>query len=153
MSDECIGCDVIVGRIDPPGGIIYQNSHWVVNHAVANPKPLLKGLLIIQPKRHVEHIADLSVEEMLSFAPLLRNVCLALRKVLQPAKIYACSFGDGVKHVHFIIIPRSSEMPPEGSQVLEEVVHDKLWTCMENEAAEVVFNVREELHKSFKQDG
>jgi len=145
---ECIGCSVISGEISPPGGIIHEGNHWVVNHCIADPEPLLKGLLIIQTRRHVEHLSDMTIEEMEEFGPLLGNVTAALSEVLRPPKIYACSFGDGVRHVHFLVLPRNNQMPADGSKVLQEVIKDGKWVCGVNEASQVAADVRSALQES-----
>jgi hypothetical protein len=38
--------------------------------------------------------------------------CSAVARALEPAKVYACSFGDGVKHIHFWILPHPAGMRP-----------------------------------------
>ncbi len=60
-AGSCLACDTIAGKISPPGGVIYQNEHWLVDHAVS-PAPL-RGFLIVKSKRHVEDIADLTLAE------------------------------------------------------------------------------------------
>ena len=142
---DCIGCSVINGDISPPGGIIHESAFWVVTHCIADPEPLLKGLLIIQPKRHVEHLSDMRTGEMQEFGPLLRNVTAALSEVLQPPKIYACSFGDGVRHVHFLVLPRTDEMLADGSDVLREVINEGKWACSVDQAIQVASDVRSVL--------
>lgn len=81
-------------------------------------------------------------EEMDEFGPLLRKITAALNKVLHPIKIYACSFGDGVKHVHFLIIPRSDQMPANGAKVLQDVIDDRNWVCQTDEASQLAADVR-----------
>jgi len=143
--DRCISCDVISGNIEPPGGIISEDRYWVVNHSVASPVIQMRGFLIIQLKRHCEHLADLTLEEIAAFGPILRNTCIALSRVLRPAKIYSCSFGETTQHVHFWIVPRSADMPADALQVLTRMINEKAWSCSEAEAAEVARLVRKEL--------
>jgi hypothetical protein len=32
---SCLACDVLAGRIEPPGGTIYEDEFWVVEAAEA----------------------------------------------------------------------------------------------------------------------
>ena len=112
--DPCLACAVITGQITPPGGVVYEDDYWLVNHSVACPVILMCGFLIIQPKRHCEHLAELTLEEMEAFVPILHRTCVALSRVVQPAKIYACSLGEATQHIHFCLIPRSADMPADG---------------------------------------
>ncbi len=55
-----IAC-IAAGRRSAPGGVIYRNEHWMVDHAVIR---LLRGYLILKPVRHVHEIADLATERI-----------------------------------------------------------------------------------------
>ena len=77
--------------MQPPGGVIYEDAYWQVDHGL---EPIaLAGWLIIKPKRHCEHIAELAPEETASFGLLLRNTARALTEVLYPAKVRVHSMG------------------------------------------------------------
>ncbi len=152
MKKDCIGCEIVMGNVLPPGGILYNDTYWTVNHVVGNPRPLLRGMLILQPKRHVEHIHELTIDEISASAPIIRNLCISVNKVLAPEKIYVCSFGEGVKHVHFVILPRSKEMPSNGARVLREVIEENKWACTKQEAIEVADKLKRELIKNSQQD-
>ena len=105
-----MSCDILSGKIPSPGGVIYENDDWHVDSV--QPPVVWKGFLIVKLKRHCEHIAELTPQEALSLGPTLQQTCRALSDVLHPAKIYVCSFGDGVKHIHFWVLPRPPEMRP-----------------------------------------
>ena len=143
--EKCLGCEIINGRIITPGGIIYEDEHWMLTHSVSSHLPPLKGMLILQPKRHCEHLAQLTSGETENLGLLLRNTCKAIEEILYPSKIYACSAGEGVKHVHFMIIPRMDGMTI-GADLLNEVIEDHLWTCSVEEATDVAIKVRNQLH-------
>lgn len=107
---KCLSCDIVTGKQLEPGGVIYENAYWHVGSAVG---PLVwRGFLVIKLKRHCEHLAELTPEEAAVLGPVIRTTCLALTEVLRTAKVYVCSFGDGVKHVHFWALPRPPEMHP-----------------------------------------
>jgi diadenosine tetraphosphate (Ap4A) HIT family hydrolase len=113
---RCLSCDIVTGKQVEPGGVIYENTYWHVGSAVG--PTVWRGFLVIKLKRHCEHIAELTPEEAAVLGPVMRTTCLALTEVLRTAKVYVCSFGDGIKHVHFWALPRPPEMRPGMHPVL-----------------------------------
>ena len=104
----CLSCDILAGKVSVPGGAIYEDDYWVVESVI---RPVFwRGFLIVKLKRHCEHLAELTPEEAAALGPILQSTCAALTEVLAPAKVYVCSFGDGVKHIHFWVLPRPPEM-------------------------------------------
>ena len=57
----CLACDANAGRLKAPGGVIYEDDLWRVEHALS--PALLRGWLIVKPRRHVEHLAELTRDE------------------------------------------------------------------------------------------
>lgn len=67
--------------------------------------------------------------------------------VVSPQKVYVCSFGSVVKHVHFYLIPQMAGMPNAG-ELLEELAAGRR-ACSDDDAADVAGRVRAELvHQS-----
>jgi diadenosine tetraphosphate (Ap4A) HIT family hydrolase len=141
MMDKCIGCEVASGSIKTPGGFIYQDEFWTVTHSIYSTGAPLKGMLILQPKRHCTLLANLTSDEIENLGLLLRDTCKAVNEILRPEKIYACSVGEGVKHVHFMIIPRMAGMPI-GAELLKQVIEEHKWGCSFEEAADVAIKVK-----------
>ncbi len=112
----CLSCDIVAGKQVEPGGVIYENACWHVGSAIG--PPVWPGFLVIKLKRHCEHLAELTPAEAALLGSLIRSTGQALTEVLQPAKVVVCSFGDGVKHVHFWALPRPPEMRPGMHSVL-----------------------------------
>jgi diadenosine tetraphosphate (Ap4A) HIT family hydrolase len=142
--EKCIGCEIVLGRLNTPGGIIYEDEHWTVTHSVASNGAPLKGMLILQPKRHCTHLADLESEEVENLGFILRNTCKAIDAILHPMKAYACSFGEGVKHVHFMIVPRMPGMPI-GAELLKQVLEEQKWVCSFEEASDLAIKIHNKL--------
>jgi diadenosine tetraphosphate (Ap4A) HIT family hydrolase len=140
--EKCLGCGIVSGEINTPGGILYQNAYWMLTHATSSNGAPLKGMLILQPKRHCTHLADLQPEEVKNLGPLLQKTCKAVSDILHPEKTYACSFGEGVKHIHFMIIPRMPCMPI-GAELLKQVIEEHKWECSREEAADVAIQVHD----------
>ena len=106
----CMSCDVLAGRRSEPGGVIYEDAYWHVGSMV---RPVFwPGFLVVKLKRHCEQLSELTPEEAAALGPVLQRTCQAVARVLAPAKVYVCSFGDGVKHIHFWILPRPPGMRP-----------------------------------------
>jgi diadenosine tetraphosphate (Ap4A) HIT family hydrolase len=145
MADGgCIACDVVSGRIVPPGGIILDDGLWVLSHSVS--PVLLRGWLILEPRRHVEHLAELTEPEAASLGLLIGRVSSALMRALQAEKVYACSFGELVRHVHWYLIPRYADMSVHGVAVLNEMfANPSPWACGDEDAAEAASGVRAAL--------
>ena len=150
LVDGCLACDVLAGKVTPPGGVIYDDQYWRVDHSTS--PVVLPGFLIIKPRRHVEHIALLTAEEMAAFGPLLRNTSRALAHVLHPAKIYATSFGESVAHVHWYMLPRMPDMPPNGIEVLSRLFSEMPWVGSDEDAAAIAGQVRPILTEMMRQD-
>ncbi len=116
LVNNCLECDILTGKLDTPGGVVYEDNYWVVRNPLS---PLvLPGYLILRLKRHCEQLADLTPEETATLGPTLQKTCKAIMHVVHPVKIYVGSFGEDVAHIHFHIIPRMHDMPMGSIQVL-----------------------------------
>jgi diadenosine tetraphosphate (Ap4A) HIT family hydrolase len=110
----CITCRLNRGEwTSPPGGTIYRDRLWVLEHAI-EPIPLV-GWLVLKPYRHVEAFADLSEEEAASFGPLTHCITRAMTELLHPAKIYLSLYAEAqdFPHVHIHLIPRFDDTPAD----------------------------------------
>lgn len=145
MNINCLSCNMISGKEKPPGGILFKNELITVAHSI--PPAQCKGFMIVQPKRHVEHIAELTEEEIVEIAKAIRNTAKAIKKILNPEKVYTTSFGESVKHVHFYVIPRMKGMPAKGVATLDEILYEGKWRCSNKEAEEVAVKIKEMLNK------
>lgn len=145
----CVSCDILSGRHGVPGGTVYEDEFWHVDSVV---RPVFwRGLLMVKLKRHCEHLAELTPEEAASLGPILRAACAALSATLDPAKVYVCSLGDGVKHIHFWVLPRPAGMRPglhwvlanlDLRSVLTRRLGVKRWICSDKEVAQMVSQLR-----------
>lgn len=142
MADAaCLACDVVAGRITPPGGVIFDDGLWQVDHALS--PAFLRGWLIVKPRRHVEHFSDLAAEEAVRYGPVLGATVRALREALRPERVYACSFGESVHHLHVHLVPRYAELPPDGPELLPRLfADDRPFGCADEEAAQAAAAVR-----------
>jgi diadenosine tetraphosphate (Ap4A) HIT family hydrolase len=142
---DCLGCDVVAGRVAAPGGIIWDDALWQVDHAVPL---LLRGWLIVKPKRHVESIAELDPDEAAALGPLLRDTAAAVTAALQPERVYVLSLGESVRHVHWHVLPRYADMPADGVEVVPHLFSpERPWECSEADAADAAAAVRRLLRR------
>lgn len=116
LVDRCLAYSVLSGKVQAPGGVIYEDNYWVLEHSLS--PVLLPGYLIIKLKRHSEHLAELTSEEANALGRIIQNTCSALSRVVKPAKIHVCSWREQVKHIHFHVIPRSLAMPVVNLELL-----------------------------------
>jgi diadenosine tetraphosphate (Ap4A) HIT family hydrolase len=146
-AQNCLSCDVVAGRRETPGGVIFESELWHLSHQISPVQ--LAGFLILQPKRHVEQVGDLTAEEAATLGPLLSAASQALNRHLEARKVYVCSFGSVLLHVHFYLVPVRPAMPSDltGSKLLDEVFTGR-WACDDAEAADAAARVRVELAKN-----
>lgn len=108
----CLACDLSAGRRPCPGGKIDVTPGWVVEHCVG---PLGVGTIIVKPKRHLLHVADLSAEEAAELGPLLRRTAAAVTEAFDPEQVYVClwSHAGGVPgHIHWVVQPVAAAADP-----------------------------------------
>ena len=138
MMAECFSCAVNAGRIVAPGGVIYEDDHWLADHGV---DLLIRGYVVLKPKRHVHELADLLPDEAATLGIAARTVVAAMRSALGTERIYVCSFGETVRHVHFHLLPRYAEMPGLGPNLIPDLFSER-WRCTVDEAEDAAARIR-----------
>jgi diadenosine tetraphosphate (Ap4A) HIT family hydrolase len=89
--------------------VVYEDPRWIVRSV--SPTPAVAGWLIVQARRHVSDISELSVEEADSFGPLLKSLAERLRESTGALRIYTGSLNEGTPHFHTHLLPRLPRMP------------------------------------------
>jgi diadenosine tetraphosphate (Ap4A) HIT family hydrolase len=103
--DGCLACDLSSGRVPLPGGVICETSLWIVEHCVG---PLGLGTLVVKPKRHVVHVAELDHAEAGELGPLLRDSARCAAEVTSPDQVYVTLWshaGGRPCHIHWVVQP------------------------------------------------
>lgn len=106
---RCSACAEVAGELSAPGGVILDDGLWFVSHhtgAFTDP-----GELIVKTRRHCESLAELTPAESAALGPVLRAAVNALERVVVSERIYAVSFNERLRHVHFLLLPRTAAMP------------------------------------------
>jgi diadenosine tetraphosphate (Ap4A) HIT family hydrolase len=109
QNTDCLVCRTLRGAVTPPGGVICEDQHWLVDHTL--PPVFIRGQLILKLKRHCEHLAELTPAESLALGPLIRRVCAAFQAETNAEKVHVASYGEGIGHIHFLITPRTKKLP------------------------------------------
>jgi diadenosine tetraphosphate (Ap4A) HIT family hydrolase len=109
LAGECRACAEMAGDLSAPGGVIFDDGLWYVSHHTGPYTDT--GELIVKTRRHCESLAELSSEESEALGPLLRAAVVALERVVVAERIYAVSFNERIRHVHFLLLPRTASMP------------------------------------------
>jgi diadenosine tetraphosphate (Ap4A) HIT family hydrolase len=121
VADDCLTCAAGEGRIQlslMPGLVVTE--HWRVEQG--HPTRV-RGWVVVVLRRHAPALHDMTPEEWAELATVLAAVCEAHRDVVGAAKEYVLQFAEapGHQHVHFHVVPRLPEWPPElsGQRVME----------------------------------
>jgi diadenosine tetraphosphate (Ap4A) HIT family hydrolase len=144
----CVACRANRGEITAPGGVLYDDSLWRLEHTF-EPIPMV-GWLVLKPLRHVESMADLTPDEAAALGPLLRRIAQAMDETLTPAKVYAALFAEAVSHLHIHLIPRAPDLPetyrgPGAFQLLSAAVRSGANQGDLAEAQRVARTIKERL--------
>jgi diadenosine tetraphosphate (Ap4A) HIT family hydrolase len=108
-AQTCSACAEIAGEVSAPGGVILDDGLWFVSHHTGRFTD--PGELIVKTKRHCESLGDLTAAEATSLGAVLRTGIGTLERVVVAERIYAVSFNERVRHVHFLLLPRTADMP------------------------------------------
>jgi diadenosine tetraphosphate (Ap4A) HIT family hydrolase len=106
---HCKACAEIQGEISAPGGVIYDDGFWYVSHHTGPQTD--PGELIVKIRRHCESLSELTPQEAAALGPVLRSAVQALERVVVAERIYAVSFNERLRHLHFLLLPRTADMP------------------------------------------
>lgn len=105
----CIACAEVAGGLQAPGGVILDDGLWYISHHTG---PFTDpGELIVKTRRHCESLSELTPAEAASLGPLLQAAVRTLERVTVAERIYAVSFNERLRHVHFLLLPRTAAMP------------------------------------------
>jgi len=108
-ASRCSACAEMAGDVPAPGGVIVDDGLWYVSHHTG---PFTDpGELILKTRRHCESLAELTPAEADALGPVLRAGVRALERVVVAERIYAVSFNERIRHVHFLLLPRTANMP------------------------------------------
>jgi histidine triad (HIT) family protein len=107
MMTACIFCRIAAGEI--PSEKVVENERA---YAFLDINPLVRGHVLVVPKRHAERVADLLPEDAAALLQLAQHVVRRQEKALgmQGATLAVNdgrAAGQEVPHVHLHVVPRT----------------------------------------------
>jgi ATP adenylyltransferase len=105
----CVFCQLATEPVDESTGVLWRSEHAFL---VLNAFPYGSGHLLIVPYRHVTSLEDLSDDEYLDYAGVLRRAVTALNAAYHPDGMnvgmnMGSAAGAGIpRHLHGHALPR-----------------------------------------------
>lgn len=144
QNNPCFICEMIAGRLDG-NHVIHQDDEYI---AFLNKYPTLYGYVLVAPTAHKEQVtADFTVEEYLSLQRAVYRVAEAVRRTVEPERIYILSLGSqqGNRHVHWHIAPLPYGIPFKEQQLEALRVDNGILNLRNQEMAELAVRIRENI--------
>ncbi len=115
QTDDCLICQKQRGEWQVPGGAIYRDALIYSSHAhfQESEKTAYLGWLVVETRRHVPGLADLTDAEGQAIGLLAARLSRALRELQGAEHVYAFVVGHGVPHLHVHLLPRYPGTPRE----------------------------------------
>lgn len=115
QPDDCLICRKQRGEFHVPGSAIYCDDLVYSSHAhfQGGAKTAYLGWLVVEARRHVPDLADLTDAEGQAVGLLVTRLSRALRMLQGAEHVYAFVVGHGVPHLHVHLLPRYPGTPRE----------------------------------------
>ena len=112
---DCLVCRKHRGEIACPGGAIYEDDRVFAGHTFIpdGQASTYLGSLVVEPKRHVPGLADLTDGEAQAIGLLVARLSRALKGVEGAEHVYLFVLGHQVAHLHVFVVPRYPGTPRE----------------------------------------
>ncbi|MEX2206154.1 MAG: HIT domain-containing protein [Myxococcota bacterium] len=112
---SCFVCDKHAGRVDVPGGALYEDERVYASHGIIpeGRSRTYLGTLFVEPKRHVPGIAELDEHEARQIGLVSSRLARALKQSEGAEHVYVFVLGHHVDHLHVWLVPRYPGTPPE----------------------------------------
>lgn len=110
---DCFICNKHTGNIETAGVMIYEDEYIYVGHIDRNGKPNYLGHIMIDLKRHVPTLAEMTVEEAKAFGVIMARVSKALKESENAEHIYSLVSGNSVPHLHMHLVARYPNTPQQ----------------------------------------
>lgn len=98
---ECLGCSISEGKVEVPGGLIYETDGVIIQQ---DPEIPIKGFLIVNTKRHINSISELNKKERIELIEVIHEAIKALKQ-LHITKEVTVVQEERSKHLHVWIFP------------------------------------------------
>ena len=114
-STDCFICRKHRREVLIPGGAIYEDELIYAGHVQIREGQSIAylGYLMVESKRHVLGLADLTATEAQALGLLVARLSRALKATEGAERVYAFVLGDNVPHLHIHVVPRYPGAPRE----------------------------------------
>ena len=112
-TEVCMFCERLRNPSELADCMVYEDELFHVSHQVNEEGQTYLGSVIIQTRRHVHDLAELTEEEASKLGSLITRSSRALKNCTGASWTYAESFLERYQHVHVIITARYPGMPKE----------------------------------------
>ena len=109
--EDCFIFQKHAGNIQTAGTVIYEDDILYVGHIDQARKPSYLDHIMIDLKRHVPTLGDMTIEEAQAFGVMMARVSNALMKSENAEHVYSLVSGNSVPHLHMHIVPRYPNTP------------------------------------------
>jgi len=112
-TEVCMFCERLRNPSTISDCLVYEDELFNVSHQLNEEGQTYLGSVIIQTRRHVHDLAELTEEEAVRLGSLVTRSSRALKNCTGAAWTYAESFLERYQHVHVIVTARYPGMPKE----------------------------------------
>jgi len=107
--EECIFCKIVEGKI--PASKVYENKGIL---AFLDISPANYGHVLVIPKKHFKNMQEITEEYLYEIMKAVKKIAPAILKAMNMPSFNVIlsngkDAGQEVAHIHFHIIPQSSE--------------------------------------------
>lgn len=137
----CFLCELVCGNPEYQHHVIYEDDNAI---AFLNKYPSLYGHTLVAPKQHREQVTgDFTLDEYQTLQTVIYRVSEAIRRVLEPERIYIGSLGSqqGNRHVHWHIAPLPPGVPYEKQQLQALAVEEGYLDLSDEEMTELATRI------------
>lgn len=113
MSMSCFICDKHKGIIKTSGITIYEDEYVYVSHFDQKEKPHYLGHIMIDLKRHVPTLGDMTMKEAKVFGVTMARVSKGLMESEGAEHVYSLVSGNAVPHLHMHLVARYPNTPKD----------------------------------------
>jgi diadenosine tetraphosphate (Ap4A) HIT family hydrolase len=113
---DCIVCRKHAGELPLPGGFLHEDELVLASHVFdleGAGAPTYLGHLIVESRRHVPSLADLTAAEAAAVGRLVTACALALREGAGAEHVYSAVMGHNAAHLHVHVFARYPGTPRE----------------------------------------
>jgi len=111
--EVCMFCERLRNPNELANCLVYEDELFHISHQLNEEGQTYLGSVIIQTRRHVHDLAELTEEEASRLGLLITRSSRALKNCTGASWTYAESFLERYQHVHVIVTSRYPSMPKE----------------------------------------